>query len=52
MSSEKHQGRRPAIQSQRGRKRQKLGGTLQRIRSSAPIARALERHKAPCGQAA
>jgi hypothetical protein len=37
MSSEKHQDRRPAIQSQRGRKRQKLGGTLQRIRSSAPI---------------
>ena len=37
MSSEKHQDRRPAIQSQRGRKRQKLGGTLQRIWSSAPI---------------
>ena len=37
MSSEKFQNRRPAIQTQRGRKRHKLGGTLQRLWESPRI---------------
>ena len=50
MSSEKHQDRRPAIQSQRGRKRQKLGGTLQRIWSSAPIGAPLSDIRPPAAR--
>ena len=41
MSFDKYQDRRPAIQSQCGRKRQKFGGTRQRIRSPAAIGRRL-----------
>jgi hypothetical protein len=37
MSSEEFPKRRPAIQTQRGRKRHKLGGTLQRIWASPRI---------------
>jgi hypothetical protein len=37
MTSEECPNRRPAIQTQRGRKRHKLGGTLRRIWASSPI---------------
>jgi hypothetical protein len=37
MSSEESPDRRRAIRTQRGRKRQKLGGTLQRFRASPRI---------------
>ena len=51
MSTEESPSRRRAIPTQRGRKRQKLGGALQRFLGVPPYRSAAERHKASRGQA-
>ncbi len=51
MSSEEFPNRRRPIPTQRGRKRQKLGGTLQRSLGVPPYRSAVKRHKARRSQA-